>query len=65
MSLSHGDLLASSGALHFSEASPNVIWMDLAKFKLTKGSPVLLLHPDDIKLTGDVTKSFKPGTIGF
>ena len=45
--------------------SPNVIWMDLAKFKLTKGSPALLLHPDDIKLSGDVTKSFKPGKIGF
>ena len=45
--------------------SPNVIWMDLAKFKLTKGSPVLLLHPDDIKLSGDVTKSFKPGKIAF
>jgi hypothetical protein len=26
---------------------------------------VLLLHPDDIKLSGDVTKSFKPGKIGF
>ena len=45
--------------------SPNVIWTDLAKFKLTKGSPVLLLHPDDINLSGDVTKSFKPGKIAF
>jgi penicillin V acylase-like amidase (Ntn superfamily) len=45
--------------------SPNVIWMDLAKFKLTEGSPVQLLHPDDIELSGDVTKSFKPGKIDF
>jgi choloylglycine hydrolase len=45
--------------------SPNVIWMDLAKFDLTKDSPVLLLDPDDINLSGDVTKYFKPGKIGF
>ncbi|MFZ3250786.1 MAG: linear amide C-N hydrolase [Pseudolabrys sp.] len=45
--------------------SPNVIWMDLSKFDLTKDSPVLLLNPDDINLSGDVTKYFKPGKIGF
>ena len=45
--------------------SPNVIWMDLSKFDLTEGSPVLLLDPDDVNLTGDVTKNFKPGEVGF
>jgi len=45
--------------------SPNVIWMDLSKFDLTKDSPVLLLDPDDINLSGDVTKYFKLGKIGF
>jgi hypothetical protein len=29
------------------------------------GSPVLLLNPDDINLSGDVTKSFKPGKVIF
>ena len=45
--------------------SPNVIWMDLLKFDLTAGSPVLLLNPDDINLSGDVTKGFKPGKVIF
>ena len=45
--------------------SPNVIWMDLGKFSLTKGSPILLLDPDNINLFGDVTKQFKPGKIAF
>jgi penicillin V acylase-like amidase (Ntn superfamily) len=45
--------------------SPNVIWMDLSKFDLTAGSPVLLLNPDDINLSGDVAKEFKPGKVIF
>jgi choloylglycine hydrolase len=45
--------------------TPSVIWADLSKFNLAKGSPVLLLDPDDIKLAGDVTKRFKPGKVGF
>ena len=43
--------------------SPSLIWMDLLKFDLNKGSPVLLLNPDDINLVGDVTKNFKPGKV--
>ena len=43
--------------------SPSLIWMDLLKFDLNKGSPVLLLSPDDINLVGDVTKNFKPGKV--
>jgi penicillin V acylase-like amidase (Ntn superfamily) len=45
--------------------APNVIWMDLAKFDLNEGSPVLLLDPNDISLNGDVTGDFKPGTIAY
>ena len=45
--------------------SPNVIWMDLSKVDLMPGSPVLLLDPDDINLTGDVAKNFKPGKVIF
>jgi penicillin V acylase-like amidase (Ntn superfamily) len=39
--------------------SPNVIWVDLGKFKLTDGSPVMILDPDNIALSGDVSKKFK------
>ncbi len=45
--------------------TPNVIWMSLDKFDLTEGSPVLLLDPNDMSLSGDVTADFKPGTIGY
>ena len=45
--------------------SPSLLWMDLSKFNLNKGAPVLLLNPDDINLVGDVTKHFKPGRIHF
>lgn len=38
--------------------SPNVIWADLLKFKLTPGFPVMRLDPDDIALSGDVTRKF-------
>ena len=43
--------------------SPSLIWMDLSKFDLSEGSQVLLLHPDDINLVGDVTNNFKPGKV--
>ena len=39
--------------------SPNLIWADLKKFDLTSGSPVMLLNPDDIALSGDVTSKFQ------
>ena len=39
--------------------SPTVIWVDLGKFNLTPGAPVLVLNPDDIALSGDVTASFQ------
>lgn len=38
--------------------SPNVIWADLTKFDLAPGAPVMVLNPDDIALSGDVTGKF-------
>jgi choloylglycine hydrolase len=45
--------------------TPNVIWMELDKFNLSEGSPVLLLDPNDMGLSGDVTANFAPGTIAY
>lgn len=38
--------------------SPNVIWAELLKFDLSPGAPVMVLNPDDITLSGDVTRKF-------
>ena len=43
--------------------APNLLWMDLTKFNLHPGSPVLLLNPNSITLVGDVTSKFKPGKV--
>jgi penicillin V acylase-like amidase (Ntn superfamily) len=45
--------------------APSVIWANLTKFDLGEDSPVLVLDPDDINLSGDVSKSFKPGKVAF
>lgn len=45
--------------------TPSVIWANLANFKLDEGSPVLVLDPDDVSLSGDVSKIFRPGKIAF
>jgi choloylglycine hydrolase len=39
--------------------APNVIWMDLTKFNLAQGAPVMVLDPDNIELSGDVTEKFQ------
>lgn len=39
--------------------SPNVIWADLAKFNLAPGAPVMILNPDDITLSGEVSGKFR------
>jgi choloylglycine hydrolase len=39
--------------------APNVIWVNLNEFDLEPGSPVLMLNPDDIELSGDVTSKFQ------
>lgn len=38
--------------------SPNVIWADIEAFDLEPGSPVMVLDPDSIELSGNVTGSF-------
>jgi penicillin V acylase-like amidase (Ntn superfamily) len=39
--------------------SPNVIWVDLTKFDLRPGTPVRILNPDNIQLSGDVSAKFQ------
>jgi len=38
---------------------PNVIWLDLSKFDLQKGSPVMVLDPHDLELSGNVSGKFQ------
>ena len=38
---------------------PNVIWMDLSKFDLKEGAPVMVLDPHNIELSGNVTEQFQ------
>ncbi len=45
--------------------SPNVIWAKLTAFNLEPGSPVMTLDPDNIELSGDVTKQFKKTAAPF
>jgi choloylglycine hydrolase len=39
--------------------SPNVIWADLKRFNLAAGQPVMVLNPDNVALSGDVTAKFR------
>lgn len=39
--------------------SPNVIWTDLEGFDLDPGAPVMVLDPDNINLSGNVTAEFE------
>ena len=39
--------------------SPNVIWADLTKFDLSPGAPVMVLNPDNVELSGNVTGAFQ------
>jgi choloylglycine hydrolase len=45
--------------------SPNVVWADLDKFNLAEGAPVMVLDPDDVALSGNVTAQFKEGKTMF
>ena len=38
--------------------TPNVIWASINAFDLSAGAPVMTLDPDNIHLTGDVSKAF-------
>jgi penicillin V acylase-like amidase (Ntn superfamily) len=39
--------------------SPNVIWADLPTFNLAPGAPVMVLDPDNVALSGNVTAQFR------
>lgn len=39
--------------------TPNVIWMDLDALDFKPGAPVLILNPDNIQLSGNVSRKFK------
>jgi choloylglycine hydrolase len=39
--------------------SPNVIWAELDKFNLKPGAPVMVLNPDNISLSGEVSGKFR------
>lgn len=39
--------------------NPNAIWVDLSKFSLTPGSPVMVLSPDNLTLSGEVSGKFR------
>jgi penicillin V acylase-like amidase (Ntn superfamily) len=45
--------------------SPNVIWADLLKMNLKPGASVMVLNPDDIALSGNVTDKFKAAKARF
>ena len=40
--------------------SPNVLWVDLAAVDLSEGAPVLMLDPDNLGLSGEVSAAFEP-----
>ena len=44
---------------------PNVTWVELSHFNLAAGSPVMLLNPDNLALSGDVSGQFKPAKAPF
>jgi penicillin V acylase-like amidase (Ntn superfamily) len=46
--------------LYFFEltTSPSVMWAALTKFHLAPGDPVMILNPDKVELSGDVTGKF-------
>jgi choloylglycine hydrolase len=45
--------------------APNVIWADLLEMNLGPGSPAMVLNPDDIALSGNVTEKFKAAKAAF
>ena len=45
--------------------SPNVVWVDLARFNLAPGAPVKALDPDNIELAGNVSSRFRAAKAPF
>jgi penicillin V acylase-like amidase (Ntn superfamily) len=56
-----------TGRRYYFELStaPNVIWADLLEMNLVPGSPAMVLNPDDIALSGNVTKKFNAAKAAF
>jgi penicillin V acylase-like amidase (Ntn superfamily) len=54
-----------TGRRYFFEltTSPNVLWVDLTKFELGVGAPVMTLNPDNMELSGDVTGRFQRAAV--
>jgi hypothetical protein len=52
---------------YFFELStrPNVIWIDLAKLNLAPDASVMVLAPDDVGLSGEVSEKLKPAAAPF
>lgn len=46
-------------------SAPNVIWVDFSTFNLEAGAPVMLLDPDNVELTGDVSAQFVAGAAPY
>lgn len=45
--------------------SPNVIWTELGALDFSPGAPVLVLDPDDIQLSGDVSGRYAEAAVAF
>lgn len=45
--------------------SPNVVWVDLARENLAPGAPVMVLNPDNVALSGNVTGAFHASKAPF
>lgn len=45
--------------------SPNVIWTELDALDFSEGAPTLVLDPDDIALTGDVSAVYQTADVAF
>jgi choloylglycine hydrolase len=45
--------------------SPNVVWVDLARFNLAPGAPVKVLDPDNVELSGNVSSRFRTAKAPF
>jgi len=45
--------------------APNFVWMELARLNLAAGAPVMMLDPDNIALSGDVSAKFRRAKAPF
>ena len=51
----------TKGIYYFSStSSPNTLWVELKNLNLKEGAPIMMLDPQDITLSGEVSKAFHP-----